>query len=273
MPQIDLPHLDDAIDFLVRALAAKFAPPGTSPLQSLQCAQQYDVEIRSVADAYWRPNGLTVSQMPMNESEPLSRPFSDAAWYLCRIGVLRPGEKAPHVGMRGPGWDGGGFSLTLFGKEWVARDVAARPPMEPGRFGEVMRPYSTRFGAGFLQRSVEASGCYQTGNYLACCAMTGAAAESLLLAIAIAKVGDEAKVLNEYRGASGRKNITNRVTHGVSGGLSQQFLTAISILSFWRDETTHGTRTSIGEVEAFMSLGQLLRLAQLASDNWQALTA
>jgi hypothetical protein len=270
--EMDKLHIDDAIDFLVRYFAARSAAPGTSPLQAIQCARQYDVEIQYVADAYWRPKGFSVLQVSMNESEPLSRPFSDAAWHLCRIGVLRPGEKAPHAGMRGPGWDGGGFSLTLFGQEWIANAAATRPPIEPGRFGEVMRPYATRFGAGFLQRAVEASGCYRTGNYLACCAMTGAAAESVLLAIAIAKEGDEKRVINDYRGASGRRNIIHRVIRGVGSGLSQQFLTGISTLSFWRDETTHGIHTSISEVEAFMSLGQLLRLAQLASDNWQALT-
>ena len=103
--------------------------------------------------------------------------------------------------------------------------------------------------------------------------MAGAAAESILLAVAIAKMaGDERKVLAEYRGAHGRKKITDRITGGLRQGLAEQFVTAGSILNFWRDEAAHGTRTTITEVEAQASLAQLLRFAQLTADNWAVLT-
>jgi len=265
-------RIDDAIDFLVRHLAEKFGPSSASPATTIQCARQYDIEIQHVARAYWLPRGHDTLAASQGQLEPFSRPFSDAAWYLCRIGVLRPGEKEPFQGIRGPAWDGGGFSLTQFGREWVVSDVR-RPPLEPDRFGEVMQPLAGRFGPGFLQRALEAASCYRTANYLACCAMTGASAESILLAVAIVKLGDAKAILNQYRGASGRRSVLNRVTPGTSSGLHQQFETAFNTLGFWRDETTHGIHSSVGEVEAFMSLGQLLRLAQLSHDNWEVLTA
>jgi len=43
------------------------------------------------------------------------------------------------------------------------------------------------------------SATYRTSNYLASCVMSGAAAESILLAVAIAKVKSEQKVLAEYK--------------------------------------------------------------------------
>ena len=104
--------------------------------------------------------------------------------------------------------------------------------------------------------------------------MAGAAAESILLAVAIEKMaGNEGKVLNEYRVGHGRKKITDRITAGgLQQGLRERFVTASSILNFWRDEAAHGTRTTITAVQAQFSLAQLLQFAQLTTDNWDTLT-
>jgi hypothetical protein len=267
-------HTDDAIDYLARHLANKFTLAAGSITASIQCAPQYDVEVQYVAAAFWQERGTSILNQTSTESEPYCCPFFDGAWYLCRIGVLRPGEKAPGmgIGLRSPGWKGDGFSLTHFGREWITT-AAQRPPSDAGRFGEIMQPFSTRFGAGFLQRALEASRCYQTGNYLACCAMAGAAVESVLLAVAVAKMGDEEKVLKEYRSSGGRKKITDRVTGAVNRGLADHFVAASGVLSFWRDETAHGMHTTISEIEAQASLAQLLRFAQLVHENWRTLTS
>jgi hypothetical protein len=265
-------HIDDAIDYLSRHLANKINPAPRASTASIQCSPQYDVEVRNVAEAFWRERGTSILNRTAGENEPYCQPFFDAAWYLCRIGVLRPGERAPQIGIRGPAWNGDGFSLTHFGREWIAT-AAKRPPSDPGRFGEIMWPFAARFGAGFLQRAMEASRCYQTGNYLACCAMAGAATESILLAVAIAKIGDEETTLREYRSAGGRKKITDRIAGAVKGGLATHFMTASGVLSFWRDETAHGVHTTISEVEAQASLAQLLRFAQLVHDNWTTLSS
>ena len=50
-----------------------------------------------------------------------------------------------------------------------------------------------------------------SGNYLACCAMCGAAAESVLLAIAICKTEDEAKVLDAHGQRDSRRNVMRMI--------------------------------------------------------------
>jgi hypothetical protein len=165
------------------------------------------------------------------------------------------------------------YSITSFGKVWVAA-TTKRLVSDPGRFTELVEKFVARFGSGFLQRAAEASACYRTANYLACCALAGAAAESILLSLAIAKsAGNEAQVLSTYRSAGGRRKITDRVLGNVPGGIAEQVRTASNVLHFWRDETTHGTPTTISEIEAYWSLGQLLRFGQLADDNWATLVS
>jgi hypothetical protein len=103
--------------------------------------------------------------------------------------------------------------------------------------------------------------------------MSGAAAESILLALAVAKVGDERKVLAEYKTGSGRGRIKARILQGVGVGLTKQFEAAAQVLHYWRDDAAHGTKTTIDEIEAHASLTQLLRLAQIASDHRAELTS
>jgi hypothetical protein len=91
--------------------------------------------------------------------------------------------------------------------------------------------------------------------------------------VAIAKVGNEAKVLAEYKAASGRRRVTKLITANVAAGIASQFETALQVLHYWRDDAGHGTMTAISEIEAHASLTQLLRLAQLASDHWVQLAA
>jgi len=262
-------HIDDAIEHLVGYLRDEITrPPPRMPVadDKYGCDLWLPVVIPNFRNdrdpAFSRP-----------QQEAYCRPFYDAAWELCRIGVLRPGQAVPMGGRRsGTEFQGDGFSLTEFGRGWV-QTAAQHPPSDPSRFSEVLQPIVGRFGDGFARRAAEASRCYRTTNYLACCVMAGAAAESILLAVAIAKMaGDERKVLAEYRGAHGRKKITDRITGGLRQGLAEQFITASGILNFWRDEAAHGTRTTMTEGEAQASLAQLIRFAQLTADNWEVLT-
>ena len=103
--------------------------------------------------------------------------------------------------------------------------------------------------------------------------MAGAAAESILLAVAVAKTKDEPKVLKEYNTTGGRSRVTKSVVSGVGEPLRGSFEAALHVLHYWRDDAAHGMATTILEVEAFASLTQLLRLAQLSDDRWAELTA
>jgi hypothetical protein len=266
-------HIDDAIEHLVGYLRDEITkPPSRMPVSDDKFG--CDLWVPIVVANFWQSRGHpTVSADPRQPQDAAYyRPFYDAVWQLCRIGVLRPGETAPMgSSTHGRGFTGDGFSLTELGRDWV-QTAAQHPPSDPSRFSDVVQPFISRFGEGFAQRAVEASRCYQTTNYLACCVMAGAAAESILLAVATAKVGDEGTALKEYRRAEGRKKIIDRITGGLQQGLRERFVTAGSILNFWRDEAAHGTRTTITAVQAQFSLAQLLQFAQLTTDNWDTLT-
>src|SRR5262245_4118633 len=90
---------------------------------------------------------------------------------------------------------------------------------------------------------------------------------------AVAKTGNEAKVLTEYRTASGRRKVINLITGTLQAGLADRFSSSLGILSYWRDDAGHGIASTIGEIEAHEALARLLRLAQLVTDNWTELTS
>jgi hypothetical protein len=114
---------------------------------------------------------------------------------------------------------------------------------------------------------------YRNQNWLAACVMAGAAAESILLAVAIAKIGDEKKVLTTYNGAGGRSRTTKLVTQGVTASIQQTFETALGVLHYWRDDAAHGMAAALGETEAHEALSRLLRLAQFATSLGLSLPA
>jgi hypothetical protein len=127
-------------------------------------------------------------------------------------------------------------------------------------------------GEGYAQRATEAARAYRTGNYLAASIMCGAAAESILLALATAKVGDEGKVLVEYNTTGGRRRLAKRVCTNVSTALATQLEAYLHPLGRWHDGAGHAAMTTVSEVEAHMGLTDLLRLAQFAHDHWVELT-
>jgi hypothetical protein len=262
-------HNDDAFDHLVRFLARLAEWPADRPASHERRPYGCDVWVPSVAWDFWRSR-LTVHEGNTLQESHLS-PFYDAAWDLCRLGVLRPGEFAPRGQSINKGFSGDGYSVTAFGRQWLL-DAVQRPTSDPGRLAEILQGFAKRFGDGYQQRAAEAVRCYRTTNYLASCAMAGAAAESILLAVAIAKMGDEHKVLAEYHSSGGRNRTKRRIVGNVAQGLATQFESATQILHYWRDDASHGTFTTISEIEAHTSLSQLLRLAQLASDHWPRLT-
>jgi hypothetical protein len=231
-----------------------------------------DVWVPDLAWRHWQPlipaSGLIdVGHLTHDQLIP----FYDAAWDLCRIGVLRPGAFAP-VGQEMAAAVGDQFVITEFGREWL-QAAQHRPVLAPTRLGEVLQALGGRFGAGYAQRITEAVNTYRAQNYLSTCTMAGAAAESLLLATAIAKRKDEADVLRTYNGRSGRLEVTRLVTASLSASVGDRFKAALNVLHYWRDDAGHGTATTISEIEAHSALTQLLRLAQFTSDHWDVLTA
>lgn len=207
------------------------------------------------------------------DQKEYSSVFFDAAWELCRRGILRPGVKIVGAQATDEGGSGGGFCLTAFGNMWIREEDHTFVPTEPERFAELVEPFKHRFGPGFFERSQQAIRCYGAHAYLACCAMCGATAESILLATAIAKAnGDEDAILKVYRSATGRSRVENQVIGQATDNLKREFVGLASLLKYWRDEAAHGQSSQIGDNEAYTSLVMLLRYSMFINRNWTELT-
>jgi hypothetical protein len=264
-------HAEDAFDFIVEQLAGLNV---ATDMQGNRAGVRHaDIWMPDLAWKFWQPR---IDMREYTDSSRLEHahliPFYDAAWELCRIGVLRPGVFAPGGRALATAF-GDSYTITEFESEWLKTASARRPVVDPSRLAQVFLTFGKTFGTGYEQRATEAVRTYRTANYLAACVMAGAAGESILLAVAIAKVGDEAKVLTEYNGPSGRRKVTNRIMGGLTASIVNQFTVALSVLHYWRDDASHGVMTTISEIEAHASLLQLLRLAQFASDHWDKLTS
>jgi hypothetical protein len=261
--------VDDAMNFIllflkdpaVRRHAASYGDPG------------YDVFVNVVARTYLVHTlpGVQLEQEYGRRNAEVSV-FLEAGWQLCRRGILRPGVRDLHQPGNAHGHAGQGFSLTEYGRAWIASANPELIPTQPGRFTQLLAKAAPRFGSGFSERSQEAAAAYQGGTYLACCAMCGAAAESILLAIAIAKAGDAKAIINEYSAQAGRLKIERRIYSGLPDPVQEEFRRYTALLKYWRDAAAHGRATHITEAEAYTSLVLLLRFALFADDRWEELT-
>jgi hypothetical protein len=168
--------------------------------------------------------------------------------------------------------DGSGYTITAQGRLWIEKQAAEILIGGPDRISQQFEKFAPQFGSAFLQRATEAAHCHAFGTFLACCAMCGAAAESILLAVAIARNGDEAATLGSYRAANGRRRIIDAVVGQAKPAIAEPFRNAAGLLSYWRDDAAHGLASTISEIEAHEALGRLIRFAQFATDNWDELT-
>jgi hypothetical protein len=236
----------------------------------------YDLYLPSLLIAHMRRQYPTkhISSSDSKECVDVSASFYEAGWTLCRRGILRPGITKMGRQATADGASGNGYSITEAGRKWLTSLTELHLiALQPHKFSALVDKYTSRFGQGYAQRSREAVSCYMSGSYLAGCAMAGASAESILLALAIAKKKDESAVLGLYRSSQGRKRLLDAVFGNVREPISSQFRSLIDVVSYWRDDASHGTQTLTGEFEAYDALTRLIRLAHLASDNWSMITS
>lgn len=265
--------LDEALALLVDELrAAPVLSPHYDPIprtKSFGC----DIRLSDVLRKWWFKEHGAKHPVP-DPSQIDYAPFQDAAWELARRGIMRPGPVLPVTTMGGhQNTEADGFSLTNAGRDWILNYDQQGPfPVDPGRFSLLINQYADRLGPAFAQRITEAAGCYRSMNYFAACAMAGAACESILIALAVEKMKDEAKVLRIYLGRDGRRLLINSITDGIKPSLKQAIQTATNILSYWRDTAAHGYATEISEFAAHDALSRLLRFTQFVDANWQELT-
>jgi hypothetical protein len=268
-------HYEDAIRFLIERLAANrniFVDGNRPP--------NFDIFIPNVITIFLREQNPQDARL-FNNPESFRLPdfddvwlaFYDAAWDLCRRGIFRLGEISAQAQGAPRYTIADGYSITAAGRDWIRSATAQYLPTAPGRYVEVLRMPAIVLGGGFLQRAAEAAGCHSSGNYLACCAMCGAAAEATLLAIATGRTDNRELVLNKYEQSGGREKVT-RLIFGQPGSslLERRFRTGLQLLAYWRDEAAHGRESAIEELEAYDAMGRLLYLARLAWDNWTELT-
>ena len=135
-------------------------------------------------------------------------------------GIFRPGLKTIGLQATESGGSGDGYSITAAGRAWLeAADESNFVSTEPSRFAKIAARFRDQLGDGYFQRAQEAARSHFATAYLASCAMSGAAAESILLRVAIAKEADEKQVPQTYRSANGRKRVENLIV----GQLSRHF--------------------------------------------------
>jgi hypothetical protein len=200
----------------------------------------------------------------------LSPIFFEAAWELCRRGIVRPGVRRSGE----QAVEEGGYSLTVAGRVALENlDEATILIAQPGSLAATFNGYRRRFGDGFHQRAMEAIRCRNAEAWLACCAMVGAAAESVLLAIAITKENDEEAVLRTYRSARGRQAVMNMIVGQANASMRNTLTTFAGIVSLWRDDAAHGQASPIETSNADEALRQLLHMCQWVDREWDNLTA
>lgn len=258
-------HIEDAERLIIRWIREK---PRTEDSN-----YGYDVYLSNVIRWHLRASGERDHHAIVRSISDFWHIFAAAAWELCRRGVIRPGVRHLNTQSTEHGSAGEGYSVTPFGAQWAAEsDLDDFVPTEPQRFAQMLAPLVKRFGPGFYERAQEAVRCYGAHAYLACCAMCGAAAESILLAASIAKRGEE-HVLKTYASAAGRSRVQKDLLAHVTEVLRQEFSNLSILLSYWRDEAAHGRKSGIADNEAFTSLALLLRLAKFVDENWKALVS
>lgn len=199
-----------------------------------------------------------------------SAPYFDVAWELARRGILVPVVIHNAGAFRAIADE---YRLSPYGLRWAGQlSNDAVLPTETSRFSTLLMKHSARYGPAYVSRGQEALACYGGQHYLASCTMSGAAAEAIVLALAVARIGDEAKVLADYRTQSGTSKVLKALGGQLKEGRRQELETFFSLLKYWRDGAAHATAADFDEEAAFTSLILLLRFAHYGEARWNELT-
>lgn len=266
-----MPTLDEAIIFTLAQLRDSEGGEGAAAGARRSPGSTYGYDI--YAPTLARKWALGAYENPTQwdrAARDASGVFFEATWELCRRGILRPGVRA--IMEQGVN-DGGGFCLTESGRQWLASATEEHfVSLQPGALAAAFARYRVRFGAGYYQRTQEAIRCRDAEAWLAAVTMVGAAAESMLLALAIARNGDEDSVIRAYMARDGRKGVLNTLTNQLPPDLARALTSGMSLLAYWRDTAGHGQAAAISASEVEQALRELLSLSQFASENWDQLT-
>ena len=92
--------------------------------------------------------------------------------------------------------------------------------------------------------------------------MVGAAAETVVMAVGIARLGEE-KAAKTYYAKNGRKLLEDAVLADVPVWLARDFKGHTGLIALWRDRSAHAHEAQVTEGEAYVSLLGLLRFAHM----------
>ncbi len=221
-----------------------------------------------IKQAYRRVEGFRNEYKAAN-----SDVFANSLWSLAKRGFLRPG-KARYSSGSGSGSDYGYcYCLTDLGKEWLESEDDLFIVISNHALANQLAMHNDRFGKVYAMRSQEAIKCFQSMAYLGCCAMCGAAFESILIVTAIEKTKDEKEIIKMIRGRNGTRRVWKELAEEISW-LSRQFESSYSLVKYWRDISSHGEDPyEVTSNEANISIRQLIQFSKLVDDNWETLTA
>jgi hypothetical protein len=267
-PPIAPPTEDHALDYFIELLRR----------QKGRGLDRYDytIYIPVVAEAFLRetarpPPNAHPQEWLKQGVENIAGPFVSAAFILCRLGILRPGTVKFSYEFGQFRGDGQGYCITAFGHRWIDEEPPTLPATQPSKATDMLHSVGKQFGDAYMLRSSEAVLAYNGHAYYACCAMVGAAAEAILLAGSVAKLG-ESDAVRMYLSGRERSRLQSKLFGSQPDWMRTQFESHSDLIGYWRDQAAHGHQSGLTEAEAFSALGRLLRLAQFTADNWSAIT-
>lgn len=266
-----IPH-EEALGFLIEWLRKHWLRARPSFESTSDPGFQFSIrsviQERVQAEARDQAGGITITTLDETTN---TAPFILASWELVRRGYLSPGMIPREGALRFPGDE---FRITPLGAEWIEAGQDTAPlPTELARFARHLLAHAHGLRPSYAARAAEAVRAYAAGLHLSCCVMCGAAAESILLSLAIARVGDEERVLADYQKSGGTAKLLKALgLHSQPAPEQRQLESFYDLIRYWRDEAAHAGDRPVADEEAFGALALLLRLARYADTKRAQLT-
>lgn len=234
----------------------------------------FDIYLPNLINDYLRSKGGEIGPNLFHSAEGarVAPKFLDSLWEMCLRGILRPSwVTSDDQHFAGAGY---GYSYTENGKKWLSDASHQQLLFSVDKMGEVFSQHRNLYGEGFHERAQEALRCYSARAYFGCCAMSGAAAESILLRMAIEKLGDDKRALQIYHGKQGRKELKDKVLElgQKADSIKNEVGTGFTILAYWRDDAAHGSALNIDSTMANVALQMLCLFSIACNKHWEALT-
>ena len=260
---------DDAFDFCVEQLQKLL----NGQTNLVHRNSQFDFSSKWIKECFYQRENIRENNDQVN-AEPIIAPkIMSALWRLCLRGVLRPSTRMVEELLSSNSYfPGSGYSFTDSGRTWLLSQRNDFSILSPRAFSDLIDHYENLFGKAFTERAHNAVISFDSGAFLASCVMSGAACESIYLALAFEKSGDKNRILSDYRSTSGTKKLKDFVERNQNGTTIEILKSGFNILKLWRDDTAHGEFVGVGDIEARAAINTIINIAQISEKHWDQLT-